>query len=475
MTDSTTTRQSGPTPVPLAATPSPTEVRAERRRLIESIRALRRLLDKRRSFELADQRRLNREARDLNRAEAAYGKKLQRIHERQVRRGTSLTRELNGLDGKRESQEKRALAVLRRESIERTLNSTYLTSSQVNGIGNGLIRDLAAQGIRTAADFRHVSWGKAPNGKGGEVLYIHRTKGGKVHINGIGEHRGRPLMAWRDSSVARAEARAPRELPPDERHRIAEIIEAERKRLQQELAEAPRTAEAARAEAVQVHTEALDRLAAAHREASDRAAERRVEFDAMAEQLLGLQAQLSTHIHQYGDIGRRVRRAQTRALRPVPEAPPLPGIPSPRTPTDAAAPVSLTKPLNRTAPLPVPGVRASLGWLVPIIFLGLTAILGVGESDATAPVWFRVGTRLMAFVITAELLRLWVPRRRWHTAGPMPSGIGPLTTGAFFALVAASMLADSDPNDGAGWAASVVSLVLLVLGMTLRMRKRTEG
>ncbi|MGW7568972.1 hypothetical protein ACWGJV_22180 [Streptomyces tendae] len=474
MIDSTTPQRDGPTPIPPATVPFPSEVRAERRRLIESIRALRRLLDKRRSFELADQRRLNREARDRNRAEAARGKALQRIHERQARQAASLTRQLNGLDGKRDSQEKRALAVLRRESIERTLNSTYLTSSDVNGVGKGLIRDLAAQGIRTAADFKRVSWGKAPNGKGGDVLYIHRTKGGKVHVNGIGEHRGRPLLEWRQSALARAEARAPRELPPDERHRIAEIIEAERKRLHQELEETPRTAEAACVEVAQVHTEALDRLAATHREAADRAAERRAEFDTTAEQLLDLQAQLSTHIDEYGGAGRRIRRAQARALRPVPEMPPLPSIPSPRTPADTVAPVSLTKRTDRTDALPAPGVRAGLGWLVPIVFLGLTSILGVGEPDATAPAWFRVGTRLVALAITAELLRLWVPRRRWRTAGPMPSGIGPLTTGAFFALVAASMLADTDPNDGAGWAASVVSLVLLVLGTTLRMRKRTE-
>jgi hypothetical protein len=50
-----------------------------------------------------------------------------------------------------------------------------------------------------------------------------------------------------------------------------------------------------------------------------------------------------------------------------------------------------------------------------------------------------------------------------------------MTAGALFALVSASMLADTDPNDGAGWAAGVVSLVLLVLGTILRMRKRTEG
>ncbi|MGW0086904.1 hypothetical protein [Streptomyces sp. NPDC003393] len=504
MIDSTTTRRDESAPVPPATALSPAEVRAERRRLIESVRALRRLLDRRRPFELADRRRLNREARDRDRAEAAHGKALQRIHERQVRHETSLTRQLDGLDGKRENQENRALAVLRRESIERTLGSTYLTASQVNGIGAGLIRDLTAQGIRTAADFQRVSWGKAQNGKGGEVLYIHRTKGGKVHINGIGEHRGRPLLAWRQSAVARAEARAPRELPPDERHRIAEIIEAERKRLQQELAQAPLAAEAARAEAAQTRTEALHRLADDHREAANRAAERRAEFDAMAEQLLALQAQLSAHMDQYGDAGRRVRRAQTRALRPLPDLPPVPALPSPRGPSDvegrpsaatrprvgpAKGPtkVSLTKGsltkadaaegADGTRPDPVPGIRAGLGWLIPIVFFAMTAIAGVGEQDATAPLWFRIGTRLVAAAIVADLLRLWIPRRRWRTAAPMPPGTGPLTTGTLLALAASGMFPDPElSTNGAPWAVSAVSAFFLVGGALLRTRSgETEG
>jgi len=478
--DSTTTQRDGSTPVPPTAAPSPAQVRAERRRLIESIRALRRPLDKRRSFELAHQRRLNREGRDRNRAEAAHGKALQRIHERRMRQESSLTRQLNGLDGKRDHQEKRALAVLRRESIERTLNSTYLTSSQVNGIGSGLARDLAAQGITTAADFKRVSWGKAPNGKGGQVLYIHRTKGGRVHINGIGEHRGRPLMEWRQAAVARAEARAPRELPPDERHRIAEIIKAERTRLQKELAEVPHTAEAARAEAVRLHTDALSRLAATQHEAASSAAERRAEFDAMAQQLLTLQAQLSAHIDQYGDAGRRVRRAQARALRPIPDTPTLPLIPSPRTPESVQAQaqtsplpkVSLTKATDGSEPHPTTGVRARLGWLVPIIFFGLTVILGAGEPEGGAPLWFSITSRLVALAIVADLLRLWVPRRRWRTAAPMPSGTGPLCAGTLFALVATSMFADPKySTNSAPWAASVVSVLLLLGGAARRAGK----
>ncbi|WP_318200427.1 hypothetical protein [Streptomyces sp. SCL15-4] len=463
MSESTTTLRDGHAPVP----PAPAEIRAERRRLIESVRALRRLLDGRRAFELADLRRLNREARERGRAEAACAKTLQRVHERRLRRERSLARRLDGLDGKREHQERRALTVLRRESVERSLRATRLTTSEINGIGAGLIRDLGAAGIRTAADFTRVSWGKAPHGKGGEVLYLHRPHGRKVHINGIGEHRGRPLMEWRRAAVARAKARAPRELPPDQRHRIAEIIETERARLKAEAAELPREADAAREDAVRLRTEALSRLAEAAREAGRAAAERRAEFDAMAERLLALQAELAAHQDRYGDAGRRLRRAQSRALRP------LPTVPGPRAPEDGSgagegAPVSEPG----TAGEPGTRVRAGLGWLLPVLLFALCSVTGVGElGEVTPPLWLRVGSRLAALATTAELLRLWVPRRRPATAAPMPPGTGTQAAGVFLALAAAGMSGSGDHGVvAAAWATALLSALLLAAGTRRRAK-----
>ncbi|MEU6162886.1 hypothetical protein [Streptomyces tanashiensis] len=104
---------------PLQAT-DPAETRAERRRLVESVGAHRRLLAARRPFELADRRRLNREAGERTRAQARHGKVLQRVHEKRTRKERSLAAQLDGLDGKRAGQERRALAVLRRASIDAT-------------------------------------------------------------------------------------------------------------------------------------------------------------------------------------------------------------------------------------------------------------------------------------------------------------------------------------------------------------------
>ncbi|MFF9852385.1 hypothetical protein [Streptomyces litmocidini] len=359
----------------------------------------------------------------------------------------------------------------------------------MNGIGSGLVRDLAAQGIRTAADFHRVSWGKAPNGRGGEVLYIHRTQGRKVHINGIGEHRGRPLTEWRRSAVARAEARAPKELPPDERHRIEEIIENERVRLQAELAEVPKAAGAARAEAERLHAERLAVLTGAQREAGEEAARRRAEFDETAERLIALQAELAAHVDLYGDLGFRDRRARSRALRPVPDVPPAIPVPrapepepgsGPKTGADAEAYADGEGDAKareggedregaKASELPsTPGVRAGLGWLVPVAFFGMTAVSGAGETDAT-PLWCAVATRLVSLAVTVELLRLWIPRRNWRTADAMPGGTGFLASGAFLGLVAASMFTDPlYAADSVPWAPAVVATLLVVAGAVRR-------
>ncbi|MFJ2863911.1 hypothetical protein [Kitasatospora sp. NPDC087314] len=229
------------------------------------------------------------------------------------------------LDGSRDSREREALAALRRQFIDRAVAKSPLGPEEVNGIGDGLVRDLAAQGIRTASDFTRISYEKAPNGRGGTVVWIHRTSGGKVHINGIGEHRARTLMEWRDATMARAEARAPQQLPADERMRVDQIIAEERLHLQHEKEEAERAANAARAEAGQLLAEATSHLAAAEVEAEAAAVLRRSEFDEMAERLLVLQAELRLHMDQHDSVrpGFRLRRAQARVLRPVPQHPVL--------------------------------------------------------------------------------------------------------------------------------------------------------
>ncbi|WP_425554744.1 hypothetical protein, partial [Kitasatospora putterlickiae] len=439
-------------------------------RLVQAVAAHRRLLAGRPGFERADLRRRNREARERTRAQQKHDATVRRVDEAYRRTQESCARRLVALDGSRESRERQALEAVRRRFVDRAVAQSPLGPLEVNGIGEGLVRDLAAQGIHTASDFTRISYEKAPSGRGGTVVWIHRTRGGKVHVNGIGEHRARTLMEWRNATVARAEARAPQRLPADERMRLDRIIAEERLRLQREKEEAERTAEAGRAEAGRLLAEAVSRLAAAEAEAERAAVLRRSEFDAMAERLLALQEELRLHMDRHDGLrpGFRLRRAQARVLRPVPRRPGAaerPFVPSQRAPMSPApqdpGAAAATGELSVVT-------RARLVWVLPIGWFAMTVFLGPG-ARTTGPLWAEVTVRLVAFAVAVWLLRLWVPRRRTGTARPMPPGSALTTWGVFMGLAAfRGFLDPAGTGAGVGWFGAVSSVLLLLLALGRR-------
>ncbi|MFF1867273.1 hypothetical protein [Kitasatospora herbaricolor] len=462
MTDSLTTAAAGT---------DPAEVRAERRRLVQAVAAHRRLLAGRPGFERADLRRRNREVRARTFAQQKHDAAVRRADGKHRRAQSSCDRRLAALDGSRDSRESQALAALRRQFIDGAIGKARLTPEEVNGIGGGLVRDLAAQGICTPADFTRISYAKAPNGRGGTVVWIHRTRGGKVHINGIGEHRARTLMEWRTATLAGAEARAPQKLPVEERLRVDQIIADERVHLQREKEEAERAVSVARVVAGQVLAETLVRLAAAESGAGAAAVLRRAEFDAMAERLLALQAELRLHMDRNGTVrsGFRLRRAEARVLRPVPHLPQTaerPFVPSPRAPMSSAPPHRGGAAATDEAASP--GRRAHLLWLLPIGWFTLTMFLGFSYRTA-GPLWAEVAVRLVSLATVVWLLCLWVPRRRVSTAQRMPTGSALATWGVFVGLSA--LRASLDPAEGADgvpWFGVVLSAALLLWGVARR-------
>ncbi|MEX0168396.1 hypothetical protein [Streptomyces sp. LMG1-1-1.1] len=280
------------------------------------------------------------------------------------------------------------------------------------------------------------------------------------------------MAASRHSACA--EARAPQEPPADERHRVEEIIENERARLRDELAQVPRTAESARAEAQELHAERLAALTDAEREARAEADLRRAAFDETAERLLALRAESAAHVDAHGDLGLMERRTRSRALRPLPAGPaaipPRSPAAAPKTPERSHGAERPHEGVRADGDPAVPGIRAGLGWLVPVAQFGATAVLGAGETDVT-PLWFSVASRVVSPAVIVDLLRLWVPRRSRRTPGAMPAGTGVVASGAFLGLAAASMLADPRrTRGGAPWAVAVVAAVLVAAGAARRVR-----
>ncbi|MCM2580540.1 hypothetical protein [Streptomyces meridianus] len=296
-------------------------IRAERRRLRESIRAHRKLLKARKSFELADQKRKNTSARAHVHAQRHHDKAVKRAEREEGRAHETVGAALRALDGDREMRERQTLDALRRQYIDAALRRAPLNAKELNGLAKVLINDLAARGIRTAADFTGFSQGPGPTGRGGSVYWIHTANGRRVHVNGIGEHRVKALTEFRRFHLSRAEERAPRQLTYVDRMKIDELIARQRADLEKQREAAVRTAAAARDEARDALAENTARLNAEAQEADAQAVQRRAEFDSMAEALLALRSQLAALDSEYGGFGARMRRLTSRPHAATDRAP----------------------------------------------------------------------------------------------------------------------------------------------------------
>ncbi|URN14627.1 MULTISPECIES: hypothetical protein [Streptomyces] len=418
-----------------AAPASPTApdraaLRAERRRLREAVQAKRSLLRKRAAFEKAEERR--RFTASASRAQAirTHQAALAAADRDRQREQQAVAAELRALDDGRQDSEARELRLLRQQFIDRALRRAHLSARELNGLGTGLINDLAARGIRTAADFTGVERGTAPNGKGGEAVWIRLANGHRVHINGIGEHRAKVLVEWRRSCVRRAEERAPKRITPADRRRIEEASKRRRAELEARRASAESVADEARAEAGGILEAALARLAETDRAAARAAAVQRARYDILAEELSSLERQLEESYAAHGDLG-FLSRWGTRRTRPAPPAPaPNPSVRKPpthalRPQTSAAPPPPEPAPPGEpeASPMGAGARRPGLWWLVPVVFYLVSVPTGTPVLVGAPP---RVAALLGAghLLVSAYVFGLWVrSRRRWRnrrTAARMP-------------------------------------------------------
>ncbi|MFF3323664.1 hypothetical protein [Streptomyces sp. NPDC002889] len=396
-------------------------LRAERRRLHEAIRAKRSLLKGRAAFEKADERRQFKDAVARDQATRAHQGALARADRDKQQKLHSIAVQLRALESDQQNSEERELQLLRRQFIDAALRRAHLSVKELNGLGAGLINDLAARGIRTAADFTGVSRGPAPNGKGGDVIWIHLSGGRNVHVNGIGEHRAKALVEWRKSYVTRAEERAPKRIGPADRRRIEELAKQRRAELKAEEAAAEAAANEARTEAKGALDETLARLAEAARDADREAAAKRTQYDVLAEELARLEAELVPLDAAYGGF-RFGRRTHNRTVT-VPSALTATAVPRQRPRFTPTAPVSLDK----KSPEPEPQAtakRPGLLWLIPIVFYFGSALTGTPVLVG-APLWAVAMMRVGHLTVTGYLFSHWIRRRRqWkrqRTTSRMPA------------------------------------------------------
>ncbi|MEU2749752.1 hypothetical protein ABZ613_26405 [Streptomyces collinus] len=395
--------------------PDRAALRAERRRLREAIRAKRSLLRGRSAFEKADERRRLKASVSRDKANRAYQAALTAAERDKQQRQQKVATELRALDDDQQNSEARELRLLRQQFIDNALRRAHLSIKELNGLGAGLIRDLATRGIRTAADFTGVSRGAAPNGKGGDVMWIHMASGHRVHINGIGEHRAKVLVEWRQSYVRRAEERAPKRITLADRQRIEEAAKQRQAELEGRKASAEAVANEARTEAKRVLDAALARLAEADRAAGRAAAAQRTQYDVVAEELARLEEQLAAFNAAHGGLGFR-RRSRDRPIRAAAPTPTRVQGPSTREPLPRVrlnfyppAPVAPEQP--EPFPTRVSTRRPGLWWLIPVVWYLGSALTGTPVLIG-APPWVAVLLGLGHLAVSAYILGHWIRRRR---------------------------------------------------------------
>lgn len=192
-----------------------------------------------------------------------------------------ISKQRQSLQARESAALSRALSDMRQQHVDRILRAATISAARIPGIGPGVTSNLAACGIRSAADFTGLAY--VPGGGGrGQQIYLRLRNGGRVHPQGVGQKKATSLESWRQSVERQARASQPSTLPAEQANSI-------RSRFARELGDLQEQEEAARAAAAS-------------------------EVDAVRQKWLPVQAGLSDEkIAAQGDFARRRAIAQSEA------------------------------------------------------------------------------------------------------------------------------------------------------------------
>ncbi|MBL1079061.1 hypothetical protein JK358_32125 [Nocardia sp. 2] len=248
--------------------------------------------DEQAQLDLTEQQRLAQLPARRNQLQAQYNRDLAAAETRMRSRITTIERERADLERKLQSRMINALETERADHIRQALTRSLISNASITGIGTALTRDLAAQGIRTAADFSGISL-SAPGGTYNSVTAYIVTPNGRKYVRGIGEVKANALDAWRRSLATRAGARFTRTAPSS-----AGMIRAQYDRdisgLTQKTSAAENEAKSHREQAKQKYEAAVTQLSAEATAATAAATHKRQEFGRRLAALRNAPAELAS-------------------------------------------------------------------------------------------------------------------------------------------------------------------------------------
>ncbi|MFB7717258.1 AarF/UbiB family protein [Nocardia sp. NPDC056100] len=162
--------------------------------------------------DLSEQQRLTGLPRQRSHLKVQHDRQLEEIdRQRRTRRSNNDRRRVQ-LKEKLQKSKSDAYANERAEYVRKDLMRFKISSSSITGIGSALTRELAAHGIRTAADFDGIQL-SSPSGNYNSATAYLLTSGGPIYVKGIGEAKARALDNWRNAHASKAISRFSRNAP----------------------------------------------------------------------------------------------------------------------------------------------------------------------------------------------------------------------------------------------------------------------
>ncbi|WP_405915889.1 hypothetical protein [Streptomyces sp. NBC_00728] len=228
-------------------------------------------------FDAAELKRTNAYPQAQDKLTAQYHAELKEAEQRKVRKQREIDKKINGLAEELRKGLAKALADKQSAYVRDRLSRRLIAQSPPSGIGAKLAARLAAEGIRTAADFTgYQSVQNSSYNSIGAVLVL--SNGRHVNVQGIGEAKAIALDTWRRDLHASAVAQQPALLSAAERQPIERDSTRRRAQLADQRKAVESGTEASRKLARKNLEDGQERLSRENTLAGDRARQQRQEF-----------------------------------------------------------------------------------------------------------------------------------------------------------------------------------------------------
>ena len=165
----------------------------------------------RRDIDSREQKAIEKVTKEGEKEKASEQKELADLDKRLTAQIGNLEKQRQRLQANEATETGGALRANQQQHLSNYLSRASISSAKIPGIGQGVVRSLAASGINSAADFTGVRYQAGP--RGGQQVYVMKRHGPPVHPTGVGEKKARDLDNWRRGLESMARATQPSSLP----------------------------------------------------------------------------------------------------------------------------------------------------------------------------------------------------------------------------------------------------------------------